>query len=93
MALFDSWKLSLLNVRSWWTFSLLDVVRPMLRPDCPTHLLAPPSHHLFIIIELLIFPRTTLCHIKAAHSNERGALCFGRRSPVGGQEVALVCWC
>ena len=60
------------------------VVRPMLLPDCRTHTcLRGTSHHLFIIIELLIGPR--LCHIKAAHSNG-STLCFVFWSE------QLVCW-
>ena len=59
------------------------VVRPMLLPDCRTHTCLRGSHHLFIIIELLIGPR--LCHIKAAHSNG-STLCFVFWSE------QLVCW-
>ena len=70
----------------------VDVARPKLMSDCPTHLLArrPPSIYHYWIID----PTTLLllCHIKAAHSNERGALCFGRSSSGGGMEVVGL-WC
>ena len=84
--------LSLLNIGA--DVVVVNVVRRMLKPDwrLPTCLRSAQPRHLFIIIELLIFPPAPfLCHIKAAHSNERGALCFGRSSSL--VLVALVCWC